>query len=180
MIVVNLFGAPGSGKSTGAAYLFSKLKLRGINVELVTEFAKNKVYEENKAVFQDQLYILGKQEFKLSRIKDKVDIAVIDSPILLSLFYGNNIYPSFNQLVKEVFDNYQNLNFFINREKVYNPNGRFQTEEESNKISQQLKEILQINKINYLDFPGTEDGYNDIIKILENYPLSSKYFREEK
>ena len=34
MLVVNLFGAPGAGKSTGAAYIFSKLKMAGINAEL--------------------------------------------------------------------------------------------------------------------------------------------------
>ena len=34
-IVVNLTGAPGAGKSTGAAYIFSELKQRGINCELV-------------------------------------------------------------------------------------------------------------------------------------------------
>lgn len=53
MIVVNLFGAPGAGKSTGAARIFSNLKMAGINAELVTEFAKDKVWEENKAVFND-------------------------------------------------------------------------------------------------------------------------------
>ena len=50
MIVVNLFGAPGAGKSTGAAYIFAMLKMAGINAELVTEFAKDKVYEETKEV----------------------------------------------------------------------------------------------------------------------------------
>ena len=43
MLVVNLTGAPGAGKSTGAAYVFSQLKMRGINCELVTEYAKDKV-----------------------------------------------------------------------------------------------------------------------------------------
>lgn len=43
MLVVNMFGAPGAGKSTGAAYIFSKLKMAGVNAELVTEFAKDKV-----------------------------------------------------------------------------------------------------------------------------------------
>ena len=48
MLVVNLFGTPGAGKSTGAAYIFSNLKMRGINAELVTEFAKDMVWEDNK------------------------------------------------------------------------------------------------------------------------------------
>ena len=41
-LIINLFGAPGVGKSTGAAYIFSKLKMAGMNAELVTEFAKDK------------------------------------------------------------------------------------------------------------------------------------------
>jgi len=56
-IILNLYGAPGAGKSTGAAYIFSKLKLKGYNVELVTEFAKDKVYEGSKAVFETGLYL---------------------------------------------------------------------------------------------------------------------------
>ena len=40
MIVVNLFGGPGCGKSTTAAWLFNQLKERGINCEYVTEFPK--------------------------------------------------------------------------------------------------------------------------------------------
>ena len=33
-LVVNLFGGPGSGKSTGAAYVFARLKMLGYNAEL--------------------------------------------------------------------------------------------------------------------------------------------------
>ena len=39
-IVVNLFPGPGTGKSTGAAYIFSKLKMAGVDAEYVSEFAK--------------------------------------------------------------------------------------------------------------------------------------------
>ena len=45
-IVVNLAGAPGAGKSTGAAKIFSDLKMLGINCELVGEFAKDKTWEQ--------------------------------------------------------------------------------------------------------------------------------------
>lgn len=45
MLVVNPFGIPGAGKSAGAAYVFSKLKMKGVNAELVTEYAKDMVWE---------------------------------------------------------------------------------------------------------------------------------------
>ena len=51
-IIVNLFGVPGAGKSTGAAYIFSQLKMAGVNAELMPEFAKDKVWEENKEAFK--------------------------------------------------------------------------------------------------------------------------------
>ena len=53
MLIINLFGAPGAGKSTGAAYVFSQLKAAGVNAELVTEFAKDKVWEANKGRFRE-------------------------------------------------------------------------------------------------------------------------------
>ena len=40
MLIINLFGAPGAGKSTGAAYVFSQLKAAGVNAELVTRYGK--------------------------------------------------------------------------------------------------------------------------------------------
>lgn len=46
-ICVNFFSGPGAGKSTLAAYVFSKLKMMGVNCELVSEFAKDKVWEKN-------------------------------------------------------------------------------------------------------------------------------------
>lgn len=47
MIIINLYGSPGSGKSTAAAYIFSKLKMKGVECELVTEVAKDLVWDEN-------------------------------------------------------------------------------------------------------------------------------------
>ena len=58
-LIVNLYGGPGSGKSTGSAYIFSKLKMAGVDAEYVTEFAKDKVWEGNKEVFNCQFYITG-------------------------------------------------------------------------------------------------------------------------
>ena len=165
MILVNLFGAPGAGKSTGAAYIFSQLKMRGVNAELVTEFAKDKVWEESKAVFNNQAYIFGKQYFRISRCADKVDVVITDSPLLLSLVYNNDpvLGEEFNEVVRKVMNSYDCRNFYLVRTKDYNPVGRFQTESESDAIADEIQALLEKEKINYLISAGDKDGYDWIV-----------------
>lgn len=169
-LVVNLFGAPGAGKSTGAAAIFSKLKMIGINAELIGEFAKDKVWEENSEVFKNQAYIFGKQSFRQSRCDGKVDVMITDSPLPLSILYNTDPYltENFNLTVMDVFNSYNNLNFYINRVKKYNPKGRNQTEEESNSLVEPLKELLKERNILFEEVNGDKQGYDYIVKrILE-------------
>ena len=168
MLVVNLFGAPGSGKSTGAAYVFSKLKMLGVNAELVTEFAKDKVWEGSEAVFKNQAYIFGKQYFRISRLQDKVDVVITDSPILLSSFYANDpvLGEEFDTLITKVFNSYDSLNVFIDRVKPYNPAGRFQNEQESDKLKKEMVDFLLQHNI--LTLHGDIEGYDKLVEdILE-------------
>lgn len=169
-LVVNLFGAPGAGKSTGAAAIFSKLKMIGINAELIGEFAKDKVWEENSEVFKNQAYIFGKQSFRQSRCDGKVDVMITDSPLPLSILYNTDpcLTENFNLTVMDVFNSYNNLNFYINRVKKYNPKGRNQTEEESNSLVEPLKELLKERNIPFEEVNGDKQGYDYIVKrILE-------------
>lgn len=144
MKVINLFGAPGSGKSTLAAGLFHEMKLAGYNVELVTEYAKDMVWEERYNVFQDQIYILGKQNRRLLRLKDKVDYVVTDSPILLGVIYMVNAPYNIplEELIEQVFDSYDNTNIYIERSHQYEQIGRNQSEEEAQVKAQEIKGLL--------------------------------------
>lgn len=165
MILVNLFGAPGAGKSTGAAYIFSQLKMRGVNAELVTEFAKDKVWEESKAVFNNQAYIFGKQYFRISRCADKVDVVITDSPLLLSLIYNNDpvLGEEFNAVVRRVMNSYNCMNYYLTRTKKYNPVGRFQTEEESNEIADEIHQMLVNENLLFNETTGDIEGYDHIV-----------------
>ena len=168
-LVLNFFGAPGTGKSTGAAYVFALLKMAGVNAELVTEYAKDKVWEETVEVFKNQAYIFGKQSFRLSRCRDKVDVIVTDSPLLLSIIYNNEEYltDNFNNCVLEVFNSYNNLNVLLKRVKKYNPAGRYQTEEESDKLALEIKATLDKYNVEYIEEDGCESGYRAVVeKVL--------------
>lgn len=168
MVLVNLFGAPGAGKSTGAAYIFSQLKMRGINAELVTEFAKDKVWEGSKAVFENQAYIFGKQYFRISRCADQVDVIVTDSPLLLSILYNNDedLGGTFDAVVRRVAKKYNSKNYYLKRVKDYNPSGRFQTEEESDEIAIELKRLLDREGVDYKVRRGDVIGYEQIVEDI--------------
>lgn len=125
--IINFWAGPGSGKSTSAAHLFAVLKQNDYDCELVTEFAKQLVWQERHATFNDQLYILSKQNHKLETLRGKVDYIISDSPICLSLIYQpKDYYASFKSLVWDIWNSYDNVNIFLNRTKKYNPNGRNQ------------------------------------------------------
>ena len=112
-IVINLFGAPASGKSTCAAYIFSQLKMRGVNAELITEFAKDKVWEGNMEVFkpENQCYLFGEQFYKMNCCKGKVDVIVTDSPLPLNILYNKSkiLGKDFDRVVMSCFNSFNNI-----------------------------------------------------------------------
>lgn len=174
MIVVNLFGAPGSGKSTGAAYIFAKLKMRGVNAELVTEFAKDKTWEGSEVPFKNQSYIFGEQSFRLSRCAESVDVVVTDSPLPLSIVYNKDerLSENFNQSVMDVFNSYENMNYFISRVNPYSHVGRRENETEANRLAEDLTNMLKQTCISYSCVDGCEDGYDAIVReVYAKYVL---------
>jgi adenylate kinase family enzyme len=168
--VVNLFGTPGAGKSTGAAYIFSRLKMLGYNAELVTEFAKDKVWEENDTIFKNQAYIFGKQYYKQSRLDGKVDVIITDSPLLFSIFYNHDpiLGETYNTVIENVFNSFNNINFLLTRTKEYNSCGRFQTQEEADALKEPMLDMLDSYGIIYDEFTGSISDYDEIVEIVDN------------
>lgn len=170
-LVVNLTGAPGAGKSTGAAIIFAELKKLGINAELVTEFAKDKTWEHNATALGCQEYVFGKQSYRLARCRNDVDVIVTDSPLPLGLIYNNNpaLDYHFTATVINVFNTYENINFFINRVKPYNPKGRNQTAEESDQLSTRIKDLYKNLNIGYTEINGDNEGYVKAVQEVLDY-----------
>lgn len=162
-----MFGGPGSGKSTMAARLFSDLKNKEVNVELVTEYAKDLTWSKSFDVLSNQLYVFAKQHQRMHRLGDKVDVIVTDSPLLNSLIYHKSPSEAFEDLVQEEADKYYNIDVFLERVKKYNPIGRNQTESEANLLDQ----VIYASVRNYgyrfdLVIPGNTDNVNLIIEKI--------------
>jgi hypothetical protein len=162
-IVVNFFGGPGAGKSTTAAHVFAELKWLGYNCELVTEYAKDKVWENSIDVLRNQIYVFGKQYHKLNRASNHVDIVITDSPILLSLVYGKDMSENFRQMVLEEFNSFMNINFYLTRVKQYNPIGRTQTEYEARKLDDKVFLMLDEEGIHSTVVEGKRENVDFIV-----------------
>jgi len=169
-IIVNLFGVPSSGKSTGAAYIFSKLKMAGINAELVTEFVKELVWEDSKILRNpnNQIYIFSNQFYALNRCKDSVDVIVSDSPLPLAILYNHSdiLGERLNDIIMDCFNSFDNVSFLLLRDKPYQSAGRLQTEEESDSLYEPLKYLLKTNNIEYVELPGNEESYDKIVELV--------------
>ena len=170
-LIINLFGSPGSGKSTGATYIFSKLKMFGIDCQYIGEYAKDKCWQGNSFMFQcpqNQFYIGAKQFYRVNQVNGKVDVAITDSPILLNSIYNKSEYlgQQYNHILYKLFNKFDNLNFFLKRTKQYNANGRNQTEIQSDEISSKIVEMMFNNGVECTFVDGDEDGYQKIYDFI--------------
>jgi len=168
MQVVNLFGGPCTGKSTTAAGLFFEMKKARLNVELVTEYAKDAVWEKRHDLFDDQIYIFAKQQRRIARLKGHgLDWVITDSPIALGLVYLREgvLSDNFNRLVMEVFNGFENHNFLLQRNFEYNPIGRNQKDEEEAKVFDlKVTRLLNAWNVPFHTIPGGETAVDDIMR----------------
>lgn len=154
MLVINLFGAPSSGKTTVAAGLFYLMKLNRFKVEMIHEVAKDLVYQERNKELSYQSIVMAKQGFNQYALIDSVDYLITDSPILLSPFYArhhNQLHgiKEIEALAKVEFDRYENLNFLFEPEHAFEKFGRRHDEEECRIIRDKLPKYLETFGITY-------------------------------
>lgn len=166
-IAVNLIGGPGAGKSTVCAEVFAKLKWRGVNCEMALEYAKDKVWEGSLDVLENQVYIFGKQQHRMARLRDKVDVIVTDSPLFMSIYYDATKNEMLRGLVLSEMDMFRNLNYLLRRTKPYNPAGRMQTEDQAKAMDAEMRTGLIRNGIPYDDLDSVEGEAADwIVKVV--------------
>lgn len=153
---INIFGGPGVGKSTTAASLFVEMKKSGMKVELVTEVAKDFVWEDRSTTLTIQPYITIKQFRNLVRLKGKVDYVITDGPIMLGCvyadLYASHLPPSYKQFIVDLHKSELNpsVNIMLERAFQYDSTGRYQTEDEASELDAAIAKTLDDNDIPWL------------------------------
>lgn len=143
-IRINISGGPGVGKSTLAARLYSDLKMKGFDkLDLVNEWIKLWAFEKYQPSGFDQLYIFSKQlRMEERRLRQGISV-ITDSPLLMQLAYCPSIFFKPLLSIQEDFKNlYPQLDFFIERMVEYQPDGRYQSEDELFDVDKKIRDLL--------------------------------------
>lgn len=174
MTNINLFGGPGTGKSTTAAGLFHNMKSKDYRAEYIQEYAKELTFGKDYTKLSDQLLILGEQHHRMFRLKDQVDYLIHDSPFVMGLTYlkKDEHLPKkqYAKLITKMFKSYDNINIFLERNieaHGYQEYGRSQSLEESIQKDKEIKAMLDKNGIEYYTVRMGKKSLKKILNIVK-------------
>ncbi len=180
-ICVNMFAGAGAGKSTCASGIFTLLKHHNVNAELITEYAKDLVWEGRLHLNRNDMEIFSEQLRRQHRLRGKVDVMVTDSPILLSSVYIEPFDELFHATVMREFKKYNNMNYYIKRVKPYMKLGRAESKNGAKKIDDKVVEFLDKEQVVYEKRLGNSETVNYITGlILGKLRIKQRYWIRRK
>lgn len=165
-LVINLIGGPCSGKSTIAAELFARLKKMGIHCELVSEYIKERIYEENKTMPVNQIAIFGMEHYSISNKIGKVDVIVHDGSFINNIIYKKEDNPEFDELIVSEYKKFNNLDFFVKRGNIeFEDYGRIHNLKQSKELDRIIKDTYQKYNLDFIEVEA-RDAVDKMIPII--------------
>jgi len=168
----NIFGAPGSGKSTMRSRLFYELKKKQYKVEEITEHAKDLTYSEDFTSLSDQVLMLGKQHHPHKVLDNQVEYIITDSPFIMGCTYIQEDCTYKDEIIslaRAMNESYESINIFLERNHDYQEYGRNQTEEESNVKSEEIKQFLRDSNIDFVTVKSGEKFIKKALKLIKKH-----------
>jgi nicotinamide riboside kinase len=145
-LIINLFGGPGIGKTTLAAQVFAGLKTLDVEAACPTEHAKLALWQGREELLDNQLILLGRTWDTVSTLSKKVQVIILDSPILLISHYGADREPQcFHEAVGHYHQRHDRINVLLTRndDLQYVPTGRRETPDRAKVIDREISSMLE-------------------------------------
>ena len=169
--VINLWSGPGGGKSTTAAGLFNIMKHMRLDVELVTEVAKDRVYAKDFQTLGNQFLTTAEQDERLRRLVGKAEWAITDAPFPIARAYMSPEYADWlPRAITPRYHQYDNYSVLLYRSKGYSMLGRTQTLEQAKALDITISHLCEEYSWGRepLRTPGDPDAPRRIIEWLSS------------
>ena len=168
MLLINLTGEPGAGKSTMAAGLFHQLKVRHWNVELVTEYTKELILTGDEWSLTDELLVFSEKYRRIKKLAS-VDIVITDSPLMNSVVYGDAQFgPTAPAFYEAVADSFDSLYFAVRRVVPYIALGRMPDEAAAAAAGQTIVDHVRRTGAPLWLCEGREESIPEMVGIVES------------
>lgn len=165
MLLVNLAGQPGAGKSTLAAGVFHAMKMRSWDVELIIEYTKELNHQRDFWTLSDELLVFAEKYKRIKKFAD-VDIVITDSPLQCSMHYGFDRFkdPGRNFFKHVAENSFDSIYFVLQPPEKYNPVGRHPDETDAKMAGEAITSFIRESHSPVWDVPT---GVNQIEYVLE-------------
>src|SRR5271157_1067491 len=156
MILINLCGGPGSGKTTLSYYLAYRLKKAGLRTELTSESAREHhiyTYPADRVpqqLLDNQVLVFGQQFERVLRLqRHGFEVAICDSALEQQAIYfkGHAYEKNLKAVTKDTAKLFESYNVFITpKPGTYDAESRLQkTEAEARAMDAGVREVMGNN-----------------------------------
>lgn len=176
--LINIFGAPASGKTSMSYALAARLKQRGDTVFLAQEFATELILAGRFVELANQDFLFAEMLRRISLAYGKVDYIITDCPLLINLVY---LHKNFKTIVPKLkwqsafeahiiaaHQVHKGINILMEfSEEMYTADNRIHTIKDCLEIEKFTKEMFaQLNEPYSAFKTGDVDGVMTLIDSL--------------
>ena len=157
---INLFGGPGTGKSTLAAGVFTKLRQHGTSCALVTEWLKIWAYEGRVVHDFDQVFSFANQLHLEKELLLYTGMIISDSPLFLQCMYADQhaklVANDLWNIARTYESQYPSINFYVERMGPYEQHGRYEDKKRALNMDDYIQAQLIANDITTIHIQRTD------------------------